>query len=191
MTRLLLINGLPGTGKSTLASRYCADRPLSVCLDIDVVRGLLGGWHDRPLEAGLFARRLALAMIHEAVPQGHDVVVPQLLARVPFIDELQHAAEQLHAQFCEIVLFEPPVRTVARLHDRAACPQTPAQRDAHALLERDGGVATIPGLHQRLLAMLEQRPQARILEPIVDDVEQTYRDLLELLPDEPTGPARG
>lgn len=39
MTRLLLINGLPGTGKSTLASRYCADRPLSVCLDIDVVRG--------------------------------------------------------------------------------------------------------------------------------------------------------
>ncbi|ALE71944.1 hypothetical protein FRP1_30035 (plasmid) [Pseudonocardia sp. EC080625-04] len=77
------------------------------------------------------------------------------------------------------------------MHARAACPQTHAQRDAHALLERDGGIATIPELHQRLLAMLEQRPQARILEPIVDDVEQTYRDLLELLPDEPTGPARG
>ena len=44
--RLLLINGLPGSGKSTLAARYVADRPLALCLDIDVVRGLFGAWTD-------------------------------------------------------------------------------------------------------------------------------------------------
>ena len=38
MPRLLLIDGLPGSGKSTLAARYVADRPLALCLDIDVER---------------------------------------------------------------------------------------------------------------------------------------------------------
>jgi hypothetical protein len=66
---LLLINGLPGSGKSTLAARYVADRPLALCLDVDVVRGLLGAWTDVPHEAGLLARRLALTMAR--VVLGH------------------------------------------------------------------------------------------------------------------------
>ena len=87
MPRLLLINGLPGSGKSTLAARYVAERPLALCLDVDVVRGLLGAWSDRPHEAGLLARRLALAMARLVLGEGRDVVVPQFLARPAFIGE--------------------------------------------------------------------------------------------------------
>jgi predicted kinase len=43
MAALILLNGPPASGKSTLATRLVAQRPLALNLDIDVVRGYLGG----------------------------------------------------------------------------------------------------------------------------------------------------
>lgn len=52
MARLILINGLPDSGKSTIARYYCDLHAFALCLDVDVVRGLLGGWRDQPSRAG-------------------------------------------------------------------------------------------------------------------------------------------
>ena len=71
MSRLVLINGTPGSGKSTLARRLAADPaispPLTLVLDIDVVRGMLGRWLETPGDAGMLARRHALAMIDQQI----------------------------------------------------------------------------------------------------------------------------
>lgn len=48
MAMLILINGAPGVGKSTLAQRYVEDQPLALLLDIDELRTALGGWRERP-----------------------------------------------------------------------------------------------------------------------------------------------
>ena len=181
MPRLLLINGLPGSGKSTLAARYVADRPLALCLDVDVVRGLLGAWSDRPHEAGLLARRLALAMARLALGEGRDVVVPQFLARPAFIGELEALAGELGAEFVEVVLVEAPDVAAARLAQRAAGPLTAVQRDADLLLDRAGGLDVVPELHRGLQDVLAGRPAARRVEPVPGDVERTYRDLLDSL----------
>ena len=181
MPRLLLINGLPGSGKSTLAARYVADRPLALCLDVDVVRGLLGAWTDHPHDAGLLARRLALAMARIVLAEGRDVVVPQFLARPRFIGELEALAAEVGAQFVEVVLVQEPDAAAARLVERAVGPMTDVQRDAHAMLERAGGLATVPELHRRLHAVLAARPHARYVEPVPGDVEGTYRRLSEQL----------
>jgi predicted kinase len=178
VARLLLINGLPGSGKSTLAARYVADRPLALCLDVDVVRGLLGAWMDRSHDAGLLARRLALAMARVVLAEGRDVVVPQFLARPRFIGELEGLAADVGAAFVEVVLVEEPDVAAARLAQRAAGPMTAVQRDAHAMLDRAGGLATVPDLHRRLHDMLADRPHARRVAPVPDDVEATYHRLL-------------
>ena len=73
------------SGKSTIAAELVATRPLALNLDVDLNRGQLGQWQDRPTEAGLSARRLALAMAEVHLSIGHAVVVPQL-ARA----DLQH-----------------------------------------------------------------------------------------------------
>ena len=119
MPRLLVINGLPGSGKSTLASLYAEKRALSLCLDVDVVRGLLGAWQEQPSEAGSRARRLALAMAHVALVEGVDVVVPQFLLRTTFLDQLAALADACGASFHEAVLLDPPARARARLEQRA------------------------------------------------------------------------
>ncbi|WP_157237202.1 hypothetical protein [Promicromonospora sukumoe] len=43
MPRLVLLNGLPGVGKSALAAAWAARRPGTLNLDIDVVRALIIG----------------------------------------------------------------------------------------------------------------------------------------------------
>ena len=181
MPRLLLINGLPGSGKSTLGARYVADRPLALCLDVDVVRGLLGAWTDRPHDAGLLARRLALAMAGVVLGEGRDVAVPQFLARPQFIGELEALAGAVGAEFVEVVLVEEPDVAAARLAERASGPMTQVQRDAHVMLDRAGGLDTVPALHRRLQNMLAMRLRARRVEPVPGDVEATYRDLLDRL----------
>lgn len=43
---LLLINGAPGSGKSTPAARIAAERRLGFALDIDRIKHALGGWEQ-------------------------------------------------------------------------------------------------------------------------------------------------
>jgi predicted kinase len=85
MARLVLINGAPGIGKSTMARRYAEDYPLTLVLDIDQVRGMLGRWLETPSEAGVLARRMAIEMAGVHLRGGHDVVVPQFLGRIDFV----------------------------------------------------------------------------------------------------------
>jgi AAA domain len=87
-TRLVPINGVPASGKSTLAQRYAAEYPLTLVLDMDLVRRMLGGWQDLLAESGLAARRIAVKMARTHLRGGHDVVVPQFRGRVDFVREL-------------------------------------------------------------------------------------------------------
>lgn len=120
MPVLVLLNGAPGVGKSTLARRYADDHPLSVVLDIDLLRSMVGGWRRYPLEAGILARRLAIAGAGAAISDGRIVLVPQLLARVEFVEELARTADTLGVPFMETVIVANLDTALARYQDRAA-----------------------------------------------------------------------
>lgn len=117
MAMLILINGAPGVGKSTLAQRYVEDHPLALLLDIDELRTALGGWRERP-ESRRLARGLALAMAETHLQAGHDVVIPQFVGRPELIDGLSALAAQLGAAFMAIVLVLEPAVAVERFHSR-------------------------------------------------------------------------
>ena len=70
--RLIVLNGPPAAGKSTLARRYAADHPLTLNLDVDRVRDLIGGWRDDPGAAGLLARSVAVAAARTHLLAGRD-----------------------------------------------------------------------------------------------------------------------
>lgn len=75
--RLIMLNGMPGVGKSAIANAYVEDRPGTLNLDIDVLRTLLGGSWSETAELG---RSLALSLAEAHLTAGYDVVVPQLIA---------------------------------------------------------------------------------------------------------------
>ena len=173
MPDLVLLNGPPASGKSTLAAAFVQRRPLALQLDVDVVRGLLGDWAARPADAGIAARRLATAMARVHLADGHDVIVPQFLARTPFIDELAGIAAEVGVRFVEVALMLGRADAVAAFERRSVLAETPQHRDAAAAVAEAGGTSALEAMYDTYVEMLEHRPNARIVEVFVDDIAST------------------
>lgn len=181
MPRLILLNGPPASGKSSLARRYVSDHPLALALDIDVVRSLLGGWLDRSDAAGAAARTLALAMARTHLEAGHDVVVPQFLVRPQLAEQLESLALEQHRTFVEIVVDLDPEQMLARFQRRTAEGERTEHRDAADLLGRGDGLRDLVDMRERMTAMLAERPRARWVTSREGDLDGTYRDVLALV----------
>lgn len=97
--RLVLLNGLPGVGKSTLSRAYVATRPGALNLDIDILRTMLGGPWEQTADLG---RSLALQLIRMHLDKGHEVVVPQLVADPEQLDRFEEVAED--AEFVMVLV---------------------------------------------------------------------------------------
>lgn len=142
MPRLIILNGPPGIGKSTVALRYAGDHPMTLSLEQDVVRRLLGGWRSRVAQSGALARDLCVAMARVHLRAGHDVVVPQFVANPDYLDRLAELAAQVGAQHIEFVLLDDLGSAERRFHARINDPRLAEhQRVAAAFIEEAGGYA--------------------------------------------------
>jgi predicted kinase len=178
VARLVLINGAPASGKSTLAQMYIDEHPLTLAIDIDVVRAMLGRWLDQPIEAGLTARRMALEMARVQLSAGRDVLVPQFLGKLDFVLQLENLCRQVGAEFIELVLLSSPQDTADRFARRSRHPETSAHYDAQALLDRSGGAGELLAMNDRLLEVVASRPRTLTVTIVNGEVERAYRDLV-------------
>lgn len=70
MPSLIFLTGAPASGKSTLARRLVAERPLALLLDLDTLRRQLGDWRADPASAGVRAREIGLAIARAQLAAG-------------------------------------------------------------------------------------------------------------------------
>jgi predicted kinase len=181
VARLIVVNGPPGCGKSTLAERYVDEHPLSLNLDIDRVRGLIGGWQADPLAAGLLARACALAAARTHLAAGHDVVIPQFLGQAQFIEQCADLAGEVGAEFYEIVLLDTLVNSLRRFETRSREAADPAHVQAQELLDSTGGTAEFSLMYDRLLAIVASRPTAKVVRTRAGQADEAYREFLAQL----------
>ena len=146
MTRLVFINGAPGTGKSTVAHALSREDRLAVVVDVDQLKHSLGGWEQDPTASGLHARRLALALADEQLRSGHDVYVGQYAARTEFIEALEDLARRRSASFHEFVLDVDADRLADRLTTRADSPTRPEHEINSRLLAAPDAAELISSL---------------------------------------------
>ena len=114
---LLVINGAPAVGKTTLAQRYAGDHPLALVIDVDLLRTQLGGWQERD-ESKAVARDLAVELARAHLAAGYDVVVPQYVGRPEFLARLRALADEAGTGFVEIVLTDDAHRIAERFRAR-------------------------------------------------------------------------
>ncbi|CAL9560331.1 hypothetical protein SUDANB95_04580 [Actinosynnema sp. ALI-1.44] len=174
MPRLILLNGPPAAGKSTLARRYADDHPPALNLDVDRVRGLIGGRRDDP-RSGRLARSIALAAARVHLTAGHDVVVPQFLGRVEFAERLEQLAAEVGVPFHEVVLLDDREVLLARFAERSRHTTEPE----HAM--PDEGPSALSTMYDRLLAVLAARPRATVVRVAGGGIDQAYQAFLRAL----------
>jgi predicted kinase len=176
---LLLLNGSPGIGKSTLAGLLVREHPLALCLDIDLLRRSLGRWDEHPEESGLLARDLAVAAARVHLMSGHAVVVPQLLGRLAFVERLERLAQEVGATFHHVVLMDSRDAVIARFLSRTSGPNVPEQHREAAKLA--GGEVGLAEMYDALISVLAARPETVPVRSVEGDIEGTYLRLQEAL----------
>jgi predicted kinase len=179
--RLILLNGPPGIGKSTLAQRFVDEHPLALNLDLDSVRRMLGRWDDQPIDAGLLARAMTLEMARVHLRGGHDVIVPQYLGRPDFIAQAEQVAQDVGARFLEFVLMDGRDNAVQRFQRRTATAETTAHIEAGTLMDQFGGQRALESMYDRLLLLLSHRPAATVIQSRDGQAEAVYAELRRLV----------
>lgn len=181
MPRLIVLNGPPASGKSTLAQRYAEDHPLALNLDIDRVRALIGGWRDDPHSGGMLARAIALAAARVHLAGGHDVVIPQFLGRPEFLERVEELAREAGASFHEIVLMDSKDNVLRRFAERGRRTADPFHVEAQVIIDRSGGAAELAAMYDRLVDLVATRPVAQVIPSIDGRPDETYRRLVDCL----------
>jgi len=179
--RLIVINGPPGCGKSTLAQRYADGHPLALNLDIDRLRSWIGGWRDDPGAAGVLARAMALAAARAHLAAGYDVVIPQFLGRPEFLEQLEDLARGTGARFGEIVLIDSKDNALRRFAERGRQPAGTPAAQAHELAGHRGGNGELAAMYDQLMAVVAARPSALVVPTSRGRVDEAYQDLLSAL----------
>lgn len=177
MPRLVLVNGSPAAGKSTLARRYAMDHPGTRVLEIDRLIAFQRSWHDDALDAGRAACDYALRRADQMLREGLDVVVPQYFGRLHMVDELSAVAARTGARFVHVVLTLDPELAVRRFLDRGTDNVLHAQ--ALELAQGSGGMSAVRDAGARVAEVVRQRPGAVLIEST--DEDPTYARLLAAL----------
>lgn len=176
--KLIILNGPLGIGKSTLASRFAEEHPLTLRLDIDEIRTHISHWREEADKSAVSSKQMALAMAATHLSLGHSVVVPQIVQKSEFFEQFEKVANESNADFVEVLLLTDKGEAIRRFKERNYA-------QGHASGFRPGGLIDTGGREVKLAAMYDamieaanQRPNTIRIESEFGKEDETYRKLL-------------
>lgn len=116
--RLIIINGPPTAGKTTLALRLRDAMPNSVSIAFDDVRRNISHYEKDAEGSRSLAYDITLEMVKVCLAKGKDVIFNRLILEENRLDDLYLAARHANAQVVELMLWGSKERIMERCDKR-------------------------------------------------------------------------
>jgi predicted kinase len=174
-SKLIMLNGFAGCGKSTIAKKYISEHPLSMNLEGDQIIVMLGEWKENWDEASKCKIELTKTMAATHLGLGYDVVIPFLLTKEKDAEDFEKIAEETGANFFEIVLSVNREEAIARLLKRGRW----GEEGSSTFTEKD--YSDIEELYNSMIEATNKRPNTINIFPKEGDIEKTYEDFISIL----------
>jgi len=102
--KLVIINGPPGVGKSTLAKKIHKTLPLSFLLEIDEQRRNISQYRELSKESRDISYNISRSIVETCLDSGLDVIIDKAMSDVDVVDGFIKIAKKYKATVYEFVL---------------------------------------------------------------------------------------
>lgn len=178
--KCIILNGPLGVEKSTLATRYADEHPLTLKIDIDEVRRMISGYRERQDKSGPLSKKLAGEMMHAHLQEGHDVIISQIFTASEPIEKLRKIAHDCGADFYEFVLIAPKVEMIERFIERGKAAGYPDGFRPGGLVDINGREKKLEQLYDDMMASAEGR-EVIFISSKKGDIDGVYREIVKHL----------
>ena len=117
--KLVILNGSPAAGKSTIAKKLHRNLPMALLIDLDVWRRFVNGWKENREESLRYVYQVAIAAVGAYLQAGHSVIVDKaILNNNHVLDALVSAGKKHRAEVFEFILIADKTTIIARANKR-------------------------------------------------------------------------
>ncbi len=168
--KLIILNGSPAAGKSTVAEKLHQDLLMSLLADVDSWRTLVSGWKEKREESLKYAYQFTVAAVDAYLQTGHSVIVDKaILSDNSVIDALAESGRKHDAEIYEFILTARKETIIERAHTRGF------HENGLLTLQR------VEELWERTQELIKQRPNAIVIDTTNLDQEELYKKIKSLV----------
>lgn len=172
--KLILINGNPGMGKTTIAQRYVDEHPMALNLDIDNIWIMMGQWQASRPYSDIQKVKYAYAIAQMHLAEGYDVVVPNLMESLEQYEMFEKIAKANRALLKEVVLLSSREDAIERCKSRAKKLGYSDGFRPGGVLDTSGRELKLMNMYENMLATIALRPNIVQIQSVEHDIDGTY-----------------
>lgn len=174
-SRLIMLYGFAGLGKTTLAKKLNADISLSLCIEVDNLLTMIGGWLPNETIARNYVFSLAKSMAKTYLEIGQDVIVPYLLLDKSHAIELESISMKHNADFIELNIASNKNESIKFLYERGTWGESGAPPITQADLPH------IKRIYDNMEIAMATRPKVIEIPYFRNDIAKTYDEMMIIL----------
>ncbi len=168
--KLIILNGPPGVGKSTIAKKLHDEIPMSLLIEGDEWRRQISHWKDHREASHDLVYAIKIAAADAALKFGSDVIIDKaIFGSDSTLDSLLASAKEKNAAAYEFILNANKETVVARADLRGYKPGSTFTRERALELWQKG---------QDLIA---RRPHAIVIDTSDLSMDETYQKIKEIV----------